>query len=395
MSFNPLEEKGMPLEKQLRTWSELNSSTYSKSAVHPYSQARIILMNGIEVEAALFQHQFARHAIDPDLTRQLAMVRRIEQQQQKAVNWLVPGKASILEATIGYEQVAVDLTAFLARTVPDPYVKDVFDFGLLEDFDHLYRYANLMETLEGKEAESIVRDYTDVLPGRPTKKEHRHPYDDVRKPIDRKKSDPLTSLYCLLLMAGEQQTMNFYMNMGNRLTDPLGRALYLEIAEIEEQHVTQYESLLDPKASWFEMMLLHEYVECYLYWSFMNQEPNEYIKHIWETHLDMEIEHLKIAADLLKRREDKDPTSVVPKEMPDPVVFESNIEYVRGILKEQVDLTANEADLVPVSKLPKDHRYFSYQEKVNGDWVPSEVVIEENSKKNGADYQLKQNPKKK
>ena len=116
MSFNPLQEKGIPLEKQVRNWSELNVPPYDKNQVDPYTQCRVITMNGIEVEGALFSHQFARHTTDLELKRQLAMVRRIEQQQQKAINWLTPGEASPLEVTIGYEQVAVDLTAWVAQS---------------------------------------------------------------------------------------------------------------------------------------------------------------------------------------------------------------------------------------------------------------------------------------
>jgi hypothetical protein len=40
----------------------------------------------------------------------LARVRRVEQRQQKMVNWLIPGDESTREVTLGYEQVAVDLT---------------------------------------------------------------------------------------------------------------------------------------------------------------------------------------------------------------------------------------------------------------------------------------------
>ena len=57
----------------------------------------------------------------------------------------MPADQSVLETTIGYEQVAIELTAYLARTEPDEYVKQAFDFGLLEDFDHLYRYAQLLD----------------------------------------------------------------------------------------------------------------------------------------------------------------------------------------------------------------------------------------------------------
>ena len=90
MSFNPFQEKGIPAEKQLRSWSELNVKPYDKNEVHPYTRARIILMNGVEVEGAIFSHQFARNLDDPELKKQIALSRRVEQQQQKVINWLLP-----------------------------------------------------------------------------------------------------------------------------------------------------------------------------------------------------------------------------------------------------------------------------------------------------------------
>ena len=171
-------------------------------------------MNGIEVEAVMFSHHLARHCPDMEVKRQLAEVRYIEQQQQKVVNWLLPGQASVLETTIAYEQVAVDLTAWVARMEPDPYLKQAYEFGVLEDFDHLYRYANLYEMIEHRQAEKIVDALTEVMPGRPTKFHHRHPIDNVREPYDRTSAPPISKLHALTIMAAEQQTMNFYMNVG-------------------------------------------------------------------------------------------------------------------------------------------------------------------------------------
>lgn len=51
---------------------------------------------------------------------------------------------------------------------------------------------------------------------------------------------------------------------------------------IEEQHVTQYGALLDPGMTWLENLLLHEYTECYLYWSCVEDETDLHIKKIWE-----------------------------------------------------------------------------------------------------------------
>lgn len=389
MGFNPLNERGIPIEKQLRNWSELNVKPYDKKKVDPYTRCRVILMNGIEVEGAIFGHQFARHTADLDLKRKLAMSRRVEQQQQKAVNWLTPGNESALEVTIGYEQVAVDLTAYLARTEPDPYVKQTFDFGLLEDFDHLYRYANLLEMTEKKKAEDIVGHLTEITVGRPTISEHRHPFDDVRKPYNMKKADILTQLHVLTLVAGEQQTMNYYMNVGNRPEHILGRGMYLEIAQIEEQHVTQYESLMDPTATWFEMLVLHEYNECYLYYSFMSQETDPQIKKLWELHLNMEIEHLRIASELMKQYEKKDASDMLPKELPELTLFESNVEYIRNVLGSQMELTSLETEYIQMSDLPADSRYAMYQEMVNDNVpVPTQQVIEERIKANKQDYRL-------
>ena len=55
----------------------------------------------------------------------------------------------------------------------------------------------------------------------------------------------ITKLHASTLMAGEHQTHDYYMNIGPTFSDPIARQLYAEIASIEEQHVTQYESIID------------------------------------------------------------------------------------------------------------------------------------------------------
>ena len=62
----------------------------------------------------------------------------------------------------------MDLTAALAQTVGDEHVKKALDFALLEDFDHLYRYADLLDMETHVKAEDIVGRYTEIMPGRPT-----------------------------------------------------------------------------------------------------------------------------------------------------------------------------------------------------------------------------------
>jgi rubrerythrin len=389
MAFNPLKEKGIPYERQVKNWDELNVDSYDKNEVHPYTRTRVILMNGIEVEATLFGHQFARHADDYTLRQKLAQVRRIEQQQQKTINWLIPADESVLEITLGYEQVAVDLTAWLARTEPDENVKNALDFALIEDFDHLYRYSNLMGVIDGKDPAKVVGELTEIFPGRPTVAEHRHPFDSIRNHYDKDKARMLTKLHVQTIVAGEQQTMNFYMNVGNRPEVSVGRGLYLEIAQIEEQHVSHYESLADPRETWFERLLLHEYNECYLYYSFVQEETDERIKSIWQNHLDAEIEHLHMAAELLQQYEGRDAESLLPSSLPELVKFQSNKEYVRNIIASQIHLTADGNMYKPIDSLPDSHRYFTWQRLVNVDGsAPSQWVIEAHIDRHGEDYRL-------
>jgi hypothetical protein len=385
--MNPLDQPGMAVEDQFRSWSEMNVEPFDKLEVDPYTRTRVILMNGCEVESIMFSHQFARHTDNLEIKRALATSRRSEAMQQKVVNGLNPGDQTPLETTIGYEQVAVDLTAWLARHEPDPMLKQALDFALLEDFDHLYRYANLYELLDGKDATDLTDHLTEITPGRPTILEHRHPEDEVRGHYSTHTVDPLSRMHVMTIIAAEQQTMNFYMNHGTDWIEPIARGLYAEIALIEEQHVTHYESLLDPLDTWLKQWVFHEYNEVYLYWSMLQQEQDRRIKAIWELHLDMELGQLQVACDLLRRFEGVEPEEILPPELPDtPVTFEPNKEYVRQVLAEQVDLRADGLDYVPVDDLPSNHRYFEYQKVVNAGGAPSEDVIDQNRSQAGNEF---------
>jgi hypothetical protein len=364
-------ERGIPLERQEFDWKELAGLPYSKLDSDAFSRVRVILMNGIEAEALRFQHAMAR-STDGELRRALARVRRTEQHQQTLVNWLNPADQSPLETTIGYEQVAIEVTSHVARTEPDSYLSQIYRFGLLEDFDHMYRYAALLDRLEGKDANAIVQGYTDVMPGRPTVDEHRHPDDDLRQPYDRRTAHPLSKLNALTIVAGEHQTHDYYMHVGPLFADPIARQLYAEIASIEEQHVTQYESLTDPTETWLEKWLLHEATEVWNYWSCVQSEGDRRLKAIWQRHLDHELGHFAFVRELFERQEARDPWQIVPATLPDPVKYESHREYVREVLEREVDLRANGTRIVPLRE--EGPASLRYRERINAGGSPSETV---------------------
>ena len=49
MTFNPLRERGIPLDKQFRSWRELDVAPIDPDHSDPYTRCRIITMNGAEV----------------------------------------------------------------------------------------------------------------------------------------------------------------------------------------------------------------------------------------------------------------------------------------------------------------------------------------------------------
>ena len=370
MSLDLLKEKGIPIEKQQFTWRDMVRIPTSKLDDDAFTRVRIILMNGIESEANRFSHACAR--MNQALQLPLAQVRRIEQHQQTLVNWLLPHDLSPLETTIGFEQVAIEVTASVAQHEPDAYLGQVYRFGLLEDFDHLYRFSALMDRMSGMDSNNILQSYTDIRPGRATSVEHRAPQDDLRKPYDRKTAQPISKLNALTIMSGENQTHDYYMTIGPMFADPVARQLYAEIASIEEQHVTQYESIIDPTESWLEKWVQHEACEVYNYFSCAQYETNPRIKEIWNRFLQYELGHLQVAMQLFQKYEKRDLAEILPASLPEPIEYRSHRQFVREVLSKEVDLRARGFEFVGQKEEGKESQH--YRAQINTDGSPSDTV---------------------
>lgn len=387
MKFNPLKEKGMPLDRQVRTWHDIAHRKYNKNDVDCYSRTRQILMNGIEVEAWNFKHNLARITNHQDTIEFLAQTKRIEDAQQTTVNWLAPSDQSVLETTLGYEQVAVDLTAWMAQNEPDKYVKETFDFGLLEDFDHLYRYSQWAYMMHGIDPNEILQTNTDVILGRPTQNHHNCNIIRLRKPYDKNKTSIQTKINILTLVAGEQQTHNYYGEHGFCYGNELLRETYAEIKDVEEEHVTMYESLIDPTESLYEKLLLHEFMEVCTYHNCYTDESDEKLRTIWEEFLAIEINHLHTAAELFKKYENRDPEEIIGEDIVHPCHFQSQKDYVEKILNEQIDKRlGTDKDYLYIKDLPEDWASYDIQKAVSEDGAPSEVTIRVIAQQKDRDY---------
>jgi rubrerythrin len=376
-AFRPFDEKGTPLGEQFMSWKQLLSQPYDKNNADPYTKTRVILMNGIETNAFITKHALARQIADDEIRENLAMVRRSESMQQQAVEWLNPGDQTILETTIGYEQLAVDLTADLAMNEDDDYQRQTLDFALLEDFDHLYRYAAHMQRMEGKDANKLTKGTVEIKEGRPTKVHHRHPHEEMRNHWDKETASPKTKMNYLTIVSAEQQTENYYKTHGSMFQDDLSRALYSEIADVEEQHVSQYEALGDATMSPLEMNFLMEVNEAYNYFCCAQSETDPNIKKVWTMMMRDEIGHMQNAIELLQKFEKKDPEKVLGGDSIDkPILLKPTKDHVNQVLAEQRDFQPYEREFIPESQIPKGWASFAFRDKVNGDFIPSEIVVQ-------------------
>ena len=378
MTFNPLKEKGIPVAKQLRNWHDVVKRPFDKHEVDCYSRTRQILMNGIEIESWNFKHQLARCTQDDELRRFLAFTKRIEDMQQTTVNWLTPACQSVLETTLGYEQVAVDLTSWLAQNEPDDYVRETYDFGLLEDFDHLYRYSQWAYMMHGISPDNILQNQTDVVIGRPTQYHHNCNAMRLRNHYDKNKTTPQTKVNILTLVSAEQQTHNFYAEHGMMYANDDLRRIYGEICDVEEEHVTMYESLIDPAETPLEKLLLHEFTEVCTYYNCYQDEIDEKLKLIWEEFLSYELGHLNEVAELFKKHENRDPEEIIGDKIILPCHFESQKAYVAKVLDCEVDkrLDGTEKRIyAKINELAKDWPSYEVQDTVNEKGAPSEQAI--------------------
>ena len=374
--MNVLKEKGISIDNQVKTWHDIVKRPYCRSHVDCYTRTRQILLNGIETEAWSFKHHFVRKCDDLELNKILVRIRRLEDMQQTTINWLCPYNQTVLDTTLGYEQVAVDLTAWLAQNETDKYVKETFDFGLLEDFDHLYRYSQFAYMIEETDPNEILHKMTDVMLARPTQYHHNCNALRIRKPYDKDKTSPQTKVNILTLISAEQQTHNFYAEHGFMYGNTDLKRLYAEICDVEEEHVTMYETLVDPKESMFEKWLIHEFTEVCNYYNCYKDETDERLKLIWEEFMQMEIGHLKVASEMFEKHEKRGAEEVIGTEPVHPCHFESQKEYVTKVIEAETDKRlGHNQDYIKVAELPDDWASYMVQEMTGKDGVPSEQAV--------------------
>ena len=276
-------------------------------------------------------------------------------------------------------KVYLKLTAWLAQNEPDEYVKEAFDFGLLEDFDHLYRYSQWAYMVDGVNPDKILQGMTDVIVSRPTQNHHNENYTRLRRHYDKTTASPQTKVNILTVLSGEQQTHNFYAEHGMMYGNDCLKKTFAEVCDVEEEHVTMYESLIDPTETPYEKLLIHEFTEVCTYYNCMKDETNPKLKMIWEEFLGFELEHLKLAAELVKTHEKRDPEEIIGDKIVEPCHFESQKTYVTKILESQIDKRLDGLESMGyayIDDLDSDWVNYDLQEAVSGEGAPTEKTMQ-------------------
>jgi len=368
--------EGIPPERQMYSWRDIVQQPYNKRDVDCYTRARVLLMNGIESNAASLAHHITRTTSDDEIRAQVALLGRLDSMQQQLVQWLNPPDASFLETTVAYEQMTVDLTANLAQNESDPNFKQVLDFALLEDLDHLFRYGCMLELYQSMDPNEITQGKTLIRPGRATIDSHRHPHDDMRDHWYKGTADLKTKMDYYTIVSAEQQTLNYYKTHGAHAFDDLGRRVYSEIADVEQQHVTEYENVGDGSASPLEQMALMQLCEAYNYFSSYMTETDGRLKRLWELLCAEELGHFDTACRLMEEKTGVTREQLLSDEnsIPTLIVFEPNNDYVDVILEATVDLRPVDRHFIPLSEVPKDWPSNEWSRQQNADGSPTEDV---------------------
>ena len=370
MAINLFDPGGAPLDRQLFTWKELVQKPISKLDDDAFTRVRAILMNGVELDSLRMKQVLLR--MNQDMRQPLAHLMRVEQEQATMINWLMSADHSPLETTIGYEQTAIEVTASVAQLEPDPYMAQGYRYGLLEDFDHLYRYSALLDRLEGKDANNITQGYTDIAPSRPTMVHHRAPENDLLEPY-LPTAALATKMHALTLTGGEYQTHDYYMNIGPSFADPLARQLYAEIASVETQHITHYGSMINPNESPLQKMLITEATEVWNYQGCAEQETNPRIRAIWERFLDYELGHFQVVLKLFKDVARRDPAEVLGDgKLPPRIRFESQRDFVRKVSAIESQLRKSGTQFVDEQEEAESS--IAWRDQLNSEGSPSTAV---------------------
>ena len=161
-SVNPFEIKKEKIEDGFKELDRLSFAPYADLENNPCARMWILFMNAVEISSVLLKHFLISECACADLRREMALLSRADQFQQKGVTVSLTSPQPLIEQAVLYEQLNTELGAVLAQNETDRYVKAALDFALIEDVDHLYRFSNLLKLESDVKAEIFTGGITEI-----------------------------------------------------------------------------------------------------------------------------------------------------------------------------------------------------------------------------------------
>ena len=344
MAFDWTAEPWTSVEQQSFDWRDLVRHPISKLDTDAFTRIRVMLLAAVEGESCAFLEAGARQ--HPDHRLAINRVCRVEHFERTLLKMRLPPDFSPVEKAIAVEQLAIEIGALIAQRERDPAVAAVYRFLVPEHVDHLYRLSALLDRTEGKDPNNILQSYTDIRPGRSTSDQHRAPEDDLGTPEIPGPPKIGTLLLSTLAVALAADKRDFYAAEGPLLSDPAARMLFAELGAVAEQHLLRAISLVEKPTPWLDQWLVHEALKAWCYHSCRESETDPAQRAVWSRLLDYEAGHIRYVADLI-RAEGRDPLAIVPKRLPDPLLFAPQRAWIRTILTQERDLRAAGPRFVP------------------------------------------------
>ncbi|MDQ1653630.1 MAG: hypothetical protein QOI35_2830, partial [Cryptosporangiaceae bacterium] len=276
--FTPLDHPGIPLDRHARHWHELDVTPVDSEA-DTFTLFRIITTRGLEAQAGRLGRRLSGRSADEDARWQLGSLGAVESMQRRVLDGLLPELGTGLAAMIAQEQAALQMVTWAAQSEGDPYRTDVYEHGAMADFDRLYRYANLFELAAHRRADRVVGDVDGVMPRSATAAGEPG---GARPPGG--SADLLSELHTLTVGASERQLMAYYRSAAGGPVEPIARPLAQDVAAIAWERDEQQSGA---GRSWGERLVMHECAECYLYYSFLEEETDPQVRAVWELFLEM------------------------------------------------------------------------------------------------------------
>lgn len=378
--MHPFDRTPPALEQGLRPLSDLAAKV---PVCSPAEQLHLLLLDIAEQSAAMDSALLAANAFTQDTKRDLALIRRVDVRQRATLASIGLGTDSPLEQGLLLALLSLQLCAALAQRLPDGPLRRGLDFVLPEFQDELYRLSNLMMLLEARPAQPLLQGCAEIMPGRPLIACHRHPYDEVRRPLP-PDADLFSHLASRLMQGLALAKEAFYLQSARQTESPAARGLYLELSLLAQQHATHFGSLLPPCPP-IVQLLEAQYLEAYLYDSCGRAAESPALRRLFLSERDHELAHLHKLRALAARESGVQPP--LPS-FPAPLCLAPCKGYVRDTVQ-SVGLTLLRGKNVPVGQLSPGADYFRYQQLLCGQAdTPSHSIVAQLIAQTGSDYRF-------